>query len=136
MAVFIGVFVIIPSGIMLFDTRPVIHITNAWIEPDPAAPGQTIRLTWTAVEKRSCSGSVQLTITDSAHQVFYYTAKPTIYHEAKDSTPVTFINELTLPISIRPGPAIYSSYVTRWCNPLQYLWPITEPRRTINFTIK
>jgi hypothetical protein len=116
---------------MALDRRPPVTVSDVRIEPNEVNPGGPLILKWTVVENRKgCDGETrQLIVMDGkgANQVFYYLTEPLAYHPAESSLPKQLERELIAPMGAAMGPAIYQSYVTRWCNLIQeHLVPITE----------
>lgn len=85
------------------------------------APGQTHELI------KQCDGVVHRFIVDSQHTVWAL-----LDTSATEVAPVNhgsfdFARQFPVPTGAAPGPAVYHSRVTRWCNPIQqFFWPIAS----------
>jgi hypothetical protein len=102
------------------------------------APGGTVTITWDATATRSCLGTVRRRIIDSDGHTFEYDEQTTVIRPEGELGRRRYSREFVLPKGIRPGPAIHSTVVSYYCNPLQVAlgWPITGIRGRQQFIIQ
>lgn len=121
-------------GNMLRDREPPTEVFETRAVPDVVRPGGRVEIEFHARRHRSCK----------LHVVRYVYDSRGIRHVLSDldfpkgSLPVgeeTYRVLIDVPKEAAPGPAKYQSVNTYACNPLQLLWPITDPREA-KFTIE
>lgn len=131
----IGALAIAPILIMLFDRRQPLDLIEGYITPDEVRGGQEVRVTWVVREHRDCDGRLWKLFIDSAKNAYATVWEPTVYH-LTFADQRTFQKLMTIPKGMTPGPAIYTTKIERWCNPLQkYIWPIPSDGLKIKFTV-
>ena len=127
-ALSIGALIVFPSIALVLDRRPVLEILSIAIFPETARAGDTVSLVWSTLTKRECDGEVNDLIVSSIGRIYYYAPVTTTRKEV--GVKQDFAREFSIPTGISPGPAMYISHITRWCNPLQHIiWPIHETIR-------
>lgn len=123
----LGVLVMAPLLIMLFDRREPITILPGKIDPYYVKNGMTVVVTWPLIEHRACAGDLRRVVVDQGGKgkIHEFAVEPTIYHQVLSPDARTFSKNMTMPYGMAPGPAIYYGIGTRWCNVLQqFIWPI------------
>lgn len=131
----IGALAVAPIMIMLFDRREPLELIDGYITPFNVRGGQEVRITWVARELRACGGELHKLFIDSAKVAHPTVREPTVYHQTF-ADERTFQKLMTIPRGMAPGPAIYTTKIERWCNPLQkYLWPIKSDGIEIRFNV-
>lgn len=124
--------------VQLLDRHPVVVLDaeKSYVSPTPASPGQTVSITWSAVEKRNCDGIAIPRVIDSSGRVFEYAYGPTVYHDLLTPGARSFTKPLTLPLGMAPGRARYEAVVQRWCNwPQRVFWPMVDSPFPIYFEV-
>jgi len=122
-------------GLLLLDRRPVLTLGPSAIVPNPAHAGQMVSVVWSAIEHRNCAGEVRRVVTDSSGVRHEFKPEATAYHDAMDNDKRTFARQFRIPRGVAAGPATYHSIITRWCNPIQQMWPMVERSPTAHFTV-
>lgn len=131
----LGMIVVMPVLIMLGDRREPLELISGSIRPNDAKAGQEVRVTWTAQEFRPCDGELYRIFIDSSKTVYPTVVEPTVYHKTF-ADQRTFQKVMIVPAGMTPGPAIYTTAIERWCNPLQkYIWPIRSEGLQIQFNV-
>lgn len=119
-----GLTIAILLGLLL-DRRDPIELFQGRITPYYVHEGDNVVLTWPLIEHRSCNGELRRRLVDSGNKIHEFTSEPTVYHERLDTEKKTFVKNFTIPYGVAPGPAVYYTVGTRWCNIVQKLiWPI------------
>lgn len=139
MGSFVGVAIIAPVLVMLFDRREVVQLDagKSYIVPSPARPGTTISITWSAIPLRNCAGTVIPRVIDSTGRIYEFARSATVYQDLMRPGARQFTKALTLPTVMPAGPARYEAVVVRWCNVLQeYLWPMIDRPFPIPFEVE
>lgn len=131
----LGIVVVAPILIMLFDRRQPLELMDGYIRPYDVRSGQEVRVTWVAKEYRACEGELHKLFIDSAKVAHPTVTEPTVYHQTF-ADQRTFQKLMTIPRGMATGPAIYTTKIKRWCNPLQqYIWPIVSDGLQIRFNV-
>lgn len=123
---------------LLLDRKPVVLLDAgaSSVFPNPAHPGDTIAITWSANPLRNCAGSVVPRIIDSTGRIYEFARIPTVYQDLMQPGERSFTKTLTLPLVMAAGPARYQAVVTRWCNRVQeYFWPMIDTPFPILFEV-
>jgi hypothetical protein len=137
-AAFLGFF-ILTFLVQILDRHPVVTLdaSKSYISPNPANAGETVYITWSALEHRNCEGIAIPRVIDSAGRVFEYAYVPTVYHDLLSPNARSFSKQFTLPVGMAPGQARYEAIVRRWCNWEQkYFWPMVDEPFPIYFDVK
>jgi hypothetical protein len=137
LAAFIG-FCVLTFLVQILDRHPVVLLdaSKSYISPSPAKAGDTVWITWSAIERRNCEGIVIPRVIDRAGRVFEYAYSPTVYHDLLSPAARTFSKPFILPVGMAPGLARYEAVVRRWCNWEQkYFWPMVDEPFPIYFDV-
>lgn len=138
----IGLLVLTPFFVLLFDRREPIELIDGRFDPDIVVAGQSVNVVWRAIEHKKCEGELERRITDAANKITVYAREPTIYYLAEPipgaplDSPRTFVKPFTISAGISEGEATYQTTGFRWCNIVQkYLWPIPFKGPPIKFEV-
>jgi hypothetical protein len=129
--------IVAPLTFMALDRVDPVTVHSTMFSGE-LAPGGTVKITWDATATRSCSGVVRRRIIDSDGHTFEYDEQTTVIRPEDELGRRRYSREFVLPKGIRPGPAIHSTVVRYYCNPLQVAldWPITGIRGRQQFIIQ
>jgi hypothetical protein len=124
-------------AIGLFDRRPVIEVRkHEFISPPPVFAGEEVMVQWKIVELRSgCEGVVYPIWIDSAGNRHQSKRAYVPIHEDRGDEIQVFTAPRMVPAAMVPGLATYTVTVKRWCNPLQWLWPMKDKLPEVTFTV-
>ena len=126
---------IAPVTYWTLDRQVPIVIQDTSVFPPDAAPGDTIKITWTATELKGCSGTIYRRFIDSTGTIFEISPVPSIYRGLLVGGVKTFSREVRIPFGMAPGPAIYTGFREYICNPIHYLWPIRATSAVTKFNV-
>jgi hypothetical protein len=134
-AIIFGLSVVTPLTFMSLDRADPVTIISTTVSGD-IVPGGTISIVWEAFSSRPCTGDARSWIVGTNKVVHDYSPRPTVIRSTIAERG-TYSVEVTLPNSLPPGPAMRTTYVRYFCNPLQNWlnWPITATR-VIYFDVK
>lgn len=134
-ATFSAVFIAAPA-IMLLDRRDPITIEAISLMPNIALAGDTLTMRWRATVHRSgCSGVVIRRYISSIDHVIRETVGMTTVFRGAAERVEDFEIQFNVPNNLGPGPYTYEPVVSRWCNPIQRLWPIVTYQPPVAFTV-
>lgn len=135
LAVLTGTFAATLALWALEREPPVVLAEEPTTETPVVRPGDTFYATFTFFRKKSCETHVDRFLIDSARVRFVvsqldFPAKA--LRTGWDKTKVPAI----IPQAAAPGPAVYASISTYYCNPLHRIWPIVAPVREVELMIE
>lgn len=136
--VVLGVLIVAPIGIALFDRREPIDFEKGRMLPRNVRPGEVVEVTWYATRKRNCEGEFSRRVIDAAGKINDFIVELPIYPPTgrHDGNPETFTRVFQLPAGMVPGPAYYTPRGVHWCNVIQkWLWPIAFDAPWIPFNV-
>ena len=116
----------------LFDrVSPVIRFQGV-VDPLIATSGETLHISWFITSGRTCSGTVRRQIVDAHGITHDYNSVPAIAQEGEQE----LLREVKLPAALPDGPTVYHAYLTFYCNPMHWIWPIHETTAPLKFMVK
>jgi len=145
----IGALIIFPFLYMLLDRSPCLtFVGESRIVPDVVRPGMDVSIQWRVIELRHCGGLVVdrqiLGAAGGIHPVG--PPVPTVLRNLKPG-PVLSSRDITIPLSLPNGLAVYQATVNRWAvyeifgqhfpNFVQKWWfPMVDVRPPIPFMVQ
>lgn len=125
-----------PLAALVLDRESPVDILDTQIVPNPVRAGGTVIVTWTAVEKRACEGTVHRRWVDASGVVHETQLGPTVLRERGSLGRKTFARELRVPLGMAPGPAHYEGARYYVCNPTHHFWPIRVPIKPVRLMVE
>jgi hypothetical protein len=142
-AAIFSILFVVPLVMMIADRELPMKLRYGGIEPNVAAIGDTVRVSWQGDKIRrfgpglfDCGGSFHRRFTDSSGiRVDTDTQSIQAYKLMGVHQFGAFSKDLMIP-QLLPGPASYQVIFRYWCNPVQaYLFPIIHYEEPIYFTV-
>jgi hypothetical protein len=116
----------------VFDRNSPVVRFQGDIDPMVVAPGDTLHIAWYITSSRTCSGTVRRQIIDSHGIIHDYSAVPAVAQEGEQE----LLRDVKLPTVLPEGPATYQAFLTFYCNPMHWFWPIHEATLPLKFIVK
>lgn len=113
---------------------PVVLAEPPSIETPKVSPGDVFYAQYVFFRKKSCTTHVDRFLMDTTRVRFVV---PPIDFST-GSLPVGWDKArvpVTIPMNMAPGPAIYWTINTYYCNPVHLIWPIVAAPREIKFEV-
>ena len=124
------------------DRREAVKVTaHHFISDPPIFAGSNVQVEWSVIDLRngwtgqSCGGTVYIIWIDSLGRRHPYTPFSVPIHEVREGMEQTFTAPRIVPFDMPPGDAVYTVFVDRYCNPLQWLFPMRDKLPEVKFTV-
>ena len=114
-------------GIWASDRAPTTDTIRVEVMPAIIAAGGEGEVVYTYQRFRQCPRRSVQEIIDATGRVYPVGIQesPPFANRLKER-PDTFAQPIKIPLTARPGPAIYHVMIKDFCNPLHYVWPISK----------